>query len=205
MTRIRQRFALLLTALAVMGSVVMGVRLRLHYRQVARLAAREVTADRLSRINGRMCESASGQAYTGWVVESYPDGSPRSRSQMRDGLLEGISQGWHTNGTLQVTEHFVVGVSHGQRTKWYENGVKESEARVQHGRLEGDFLRWNTDGTLIERIALKDGRAEGVAETYNADGSVRSRVLMAAGRVVNRTLFQNGGTNPVRPAGKHAL
>lgn len=205
MTRIRHRPALLLTGLAVLVTALVALGLHRHHRVTAALAAREVAADSLSRLNGRMCEPASGRAYTGWIVETYPDGRLRSRSQMRDGLLEGISQGWHTNGLLQVNEQFLAGVSHGLRTKWYENGIKESEVRVNHGRLDGDFLHWNTNGILVERIAMKEGHAEGVSEAFNDDGSVRVRVLMAEGKVVNRTLFRDGEAKPARPLGPKSL
>jgi antitoxin component YwqK of YwqJK toxin-antitoxin module len=44
-----------------------------------------------------------------------------------NGQLNGVSEGWFTNGVLQIREHFMDGSSEGPVTKWHSSGAKLSE------------------------------------------------------------------------------
>src|SRR6266511_3157124 len=70
-----------------------------------------VARTNLALVAGRLCLSGQTNAFTGLMVEHGADGSLRSRSSVVNGLLHGLSQGWYTNGQLQVTEQFKEGVS----------------------------------------------------------------------------------------------
>lgn len=108
----------------------------------------------------------------------------KSRSSVSNGLLQGLSQGWHTNGLLQVEETYVAGISHGLRSKWHPDGRLQSEAPVVGGRVHGFFQRWDEQGALVEEIEMRDDQPEGISRAYHPDGSVRIEVRMKAGRVV---------------------
>lgn len=130
--------------------------------------------------------------FTGTVIERYPDGVLRSRSSVSNGLLQGLSQGWYTNGQLQVTEHFVAGVSHGLRSKWYPDGAKLSDATIANGKLDGRFQRWHENGTLSEQIDFSDGRPEGVSLAWFPSGSPKARVVTRAGQTIERESWSDG-------------
>jgi antitoxin component YwqK of YwqJK toxin-antitoxin module len=101
-------------------------------------------------------------------------------------LLEGLSEGWFTNGVLQVSEHFIKGLSHGLRTKYHENGAKLSEANIVSGTIEGIYQRWHENGMLAERVYLINGIADGEAASYFPDGSLKARVRLDHGTVVEQ-------------------
>ena len=130
--------------------------------------------------------------FTGWMLERNPDGKLRSRSSVSSGVLHGVSQGWHTNGQLQVEEHFREGVSHGLRTKWYPSGAKLSEATIADGRLNGPFRRWQVNGALSEQIEFTNNQPEGVSLAWFPSGSLKARVLVRSGKVVEQQFWKDG-------------
>ena len=130
--------------------------------------------------------------FTGIVIERYSDGVLKSRSTVSNGLLEGLSEGWHTNGVLQVSEHFVHGVSDGLRTKFYPDGKKLSEASILNGEIDGIYNRWYENGQLAERVHLSHGVADGESLAFHPDGSLKARVRLDHGQVVEQHFWEPG-------------
>lgn len=142
--------------------------------------------------DGRLHRPAQAAPFTGTVIERYPSGLLQSRSVVSNGLLQGVSEGWHTNGMLQVREHFVAGKSHGVRTKFYANGTKLSEAQIANGQLNGTFRRWHENGVLAEQIELVDDQPNGLSLAYYPSGCLKVRARMAGGKVVQMESFKDG-------------
>jgi len=140
--------------------------------------------------DGRLFDS--DLPFTGIVVEHFGDGGMKSRSAVSNGLLEGLSEGWHTNGVLQVKEHFVRGVSHGIRTKYHPNGRKLSVVNVVEGKLEGLYERWHENGALAEQIHLTNGVAHGESLAFHPDGSLKARVRLDHGAVIEQSFWEPG-------------
>jgi hypothetical protein len=138
------------------------------------------------------CLFDRGNPFTGAVLEYYANGQIKSRSSISNGLLEGLSEGWHTNGVLQVSEHFAKGVSNGLRTKYYENGKKLSETRVINGTIEGLYQRWHENGILAQRFYLTNGLPNGEAVSYFPDGALKARVRLDHGTVVEQRFAKQG-------------
>jgi len=130
--------------------------------------------------------------FTGLLLDTYENGARKSRSVVSNGLLHGLSQGWHTNGQQQVEEHFVAGTSHGLRTKWHPNGQKLSEVMIVNGKLEGTFRSWNENGERAEEVELKDGQPEGLSKSYFPSGFVKSEVTLKKGTVVTQQFWKDG-------------
>jgi len=142
---------------------------------------------------------APGQTngFTGVLLDTYEDGTLRSRSTISNGLLDGLSQGWWSNNVLQVTEYYSQGVSHGKRTKYYLSGRKQSEAAVMNGKLEGLFERWHENGKLAEQVSLKNGQPDGESLAYHPDGSLKARVRLAQGKVLEQKFWGPGESTQV--------
>jgi len=143
-------------------------------------------------VGGRLCLSGETNAFTGLMLEHSADGSLRSRSVVSNGLLDGISEGWHTNGQLQVTEFFRAGVSHGLRTKWHPNGAKLSEGEIIDGRFHGTFRRWSESGALAEQVEMVHGQPDGPALAYFESGFLKTRATMKDGKVMAQTSWKDG-------------
>ena len=150
---------------------------------------REVPAGELIRRDGLAFWKDDSTPFTGIIIEAYPDGSRKSRSALSNGLMHGASEGWYTNGVLQVREQFQHGVSHGLREKWFASGAKLSETTIEHGQLEGLFKRWHENGSLAEEVQMKKGHPHGISTAYHPDGSLKARVKLENGKVIEQEFW----------------
>ncbi len=169
----------LLAGLAVSGFFVLR-------RPAAAGASLEVPREALVLRAGQLYLTNAAAPFTGQLIERYPEGGLRARSAIRNGRLEGKSEGWFTNSQPQVVEYFVAGVSHGPRTKWYPNGNKQSEAAIVAGKLQGVFRRWHPDGGLAEEISMNDGQPDGVSRSYYPSGYLKAQAQLQKGQVVKQ-------------------
>jgi len=181
--------------LVISGLVLAGIGcfIWLSMKRVEAPLLDERSRSELEFRDGRFCRPGSAQPFTGFVTDFYDGGELKSRSMVSNGLLEGLSEGWFTNGQKQVEEYFISGVSHGRRTKWYPNGAKHSEAMIVNGKLHGAFQRWYENGQLSERVELSDGQPSGLSLAYHPDGSLKARVTLQDGRVLEQQSWQEGG------------
>ena len=149
-------------------------------------ALAEVPRAQLTLLEGHFYRTGASAPFTGLVTESYPSGSLKCRSVVSNGILEGLSAGWHTNGQQQIEEYFHAGVSHGHRTKWHENGNKQSEADIVEGKIQGLFRRWYPDGALAEEISMRAGQPDGLSRSYYPSGYLKAQVQLRMGEVLEQ-------------------
>ena len=152
----------------------------------------EIFRTNLVLADGRLRRASDSNVFTGFMVEKNPDGSFRSRTSVSNGLLNGISQGWFTNGHLQVSENFKDGVSHGVRTKWYADGQKQSEASIVDGEIQGTFRRWHPNGVLAEQAEFVANKPAGTSVAYFPSGCLKARVVMKDGKPAEQTFWKDG-------------
>lgn len=179
---------------AVVGALGVGV-LVLRPRPTPVELPSELVSN-LTRRDGRLYAPGAAAPFTGWMLERYPDAALKSRSQISNGVLQGLSEGWHTNGTLQVQEHFVAGVSEGPVAKWHVDGTKLSEGSARAGKLEGVFRRWHTNGVLSEELTLVGGQPSGVSRSWFPSGSLKAEVVLEQGKVVTQKFWKDGERPP---------
>jgi antitoxin component YwqK of YwqJK toxin-antitoxin module len=161
-------------------------------RPAAPPALPQVTRSELEVRDGRLYRNGQTSPFTGTLVELRSDGSLQSRSVVSNGLLHGISEGWHTNGQLAVRETFRDGVSDGVRVKWHANGAKMSEANIVGGKVQGTFRRWHENGLLAEQIEMRDGRAEGLSIAYYPSGYLRAKATLHQGQPAGQQFWKDG-------------
>ena len=150
----------------------------------------ELNRTNLMRLQNHWCLVGQTNPFTGVMLEFYPGGARMSRSVISKGLLNGLSQGWFTNGQMQVQETYHDNRSDGLRTKWYPNGQKLSEATIVQGQIEGVFRHWHIDGSLAEEIPRHDGRQEGIGRAYYPSGFLAEEVEVRAGKVVTKRTWK---------------
>ena len=161
----------------------------------------QVSRNQLVLQQGRLMKTSQTNAFTGLMVEFYPDGTLQSRSVVSNGLLHGVSEGWHTNGVLAVTEVFVDGKSHGTRTKWDAASNRIAETTISAGQIHGSHREWYTNGQPALEMSMVDGKAQGLAQKWNPDASLAGQWVLSNGVVVQamtnatelRALAQKGG------------
>jgi len=142
--------------------------------------------------DGRLHRVGETNTFSGVMIERRNDGALQSRSAVFDGLLDGFSEGWFTNGQLQVTEHFKRGVSHGLRTKWFPSGKKLSEGNIVDGKFQGTFRKWHENGVLAEQVEFIDGQPAGVSLAYFPSGAVKARARLESGKIMEQRFWKDG-------------
>ena len=158
---------------------------------VAEVSPREVERARLTRRDGKLYLGGDSRPFQGTMVEHHPDGQRLSRTEIVDGLVHGASEGWYTNGVLQIREEYRHGVSHGVRRKWYADGQLASETPIVEGTVSGLFRRWHPNGALAEEIPMVDGKPHGEARAFHADGSPKAIARMDHGSVIEKRAWTN--------------
>ncbi|HIG40231.1 MAG TPA: hypothetical protein EYQ14_06760 [Gammaproteobacteria bacterium] len=172
------------------------------------------TLDELKKEENGLHFKSTGELFTGYLTEYYPvsktnqlqqvqDGGSqlKSRSVVRGGKLNGLSEGWYSDGQQQVVEIFVDGKSNGMRVKWHRNGWKAAEDSIEHGELNGVCRKWHDNGQLAEEMAMVDGQADGQARSWHPDGSQKAEVLLRKGKVVEQQFWEEG----VKPVAESVL
>lgn len=182
--------------LLIVGGALLGVILVLFFfvpRPAApQLApAAELKLEEAIRKDGLFYTAASTEPFTGNVIEHYESGTMKSRTGVRDGMLHGLSEGWYSNGQLQVSETFQDGVSHGIRTKWREDGTKLSEGEIVQGAFEGVFRKWHQNGQLEQEIPMKKGQAHGVSQSWYENGDLKAKAVMEEGQIRDQQFFDS--------------
>ena len=154
-----------------------------------------VSVDQILNVDNVIKLKDSGDLYTGYLVDHYQSSktnSLKSRSLVKLGKLNGLSEGWYLGGQLQVSETFVEGNSHGVRVKWYANGQKKAEDSINHGELHGLCRKWHVNGLLSEEMTMVNGKAHGKAMSWHEDGSLKAQVLLDMGEVLNQKFWELG-------------
>jgi len=153
------------------------------------------TLDELDRGDDGLRLKATGELYSGYLVEYYAGADTnrlRSRSLIGNGKLNGLSEGWYADGQQQVAEIFIDGKSHGMRLKWHSNGVKQAEDTIEHGELSGLCRKWHDNGQLAEEMTMVKGQADGRARSWHEDGSQKAEVRLEMGKVVEQEFWEEG-------------
>lgn len=146
----------------------------------------------LLKIDGFLITKGDSNRYSGWVVQSYKDGGQKSRTEVLDGLLHGVSEGYYTNGHIQVREFFTNGVSHGVRTKWRIDGSRASEGTLAGGEFNGVFRRWYENGKMYQRVEMSNGAPNGVSRGWYPSGFLQTQVQMSNGKIISREEWKDG-------------
>jgi antitoxin component YwqK of YwqJK toxin-antitoxin module len=181
-------------AIVVMLLAVAGAFIRL---QVSRPSAPppplpEIDRAGLTNRDNRLYRIDTTNLFTGIMTESYPEGSVKSRSEVRGGQLNGRSEGFYPNGQRQVEEFFKTGVSDGVRTRWETNGIRESAGQIVEGQFHGEYRQWHTNGQIAKRIFFNEGKPHGVAKSWFPSGFLMSRVEMDHGETKTSESWKDG-------------
>ena len=165
-----------------LAAAVLTVILKPWQREL--VPAEQVSRKQLVLQQGRLMKTSQTNAFTGLMVELYPDGTLQSRSAVSNGLLHGVSEGWHTNGVLAITEMFVEGTSHGTRTKWDAASNRIAETDIREGEIEGLHREWHTNGKPSMEVTMARGKAQGVARKWSLEGELAGQWVMSNGVVI---------------------
>lgn len=75
----------------------------------------------------------NGKPFTGVGLDTFKDGKPKSRWEIKDGMLHGVVREWHDNGQLMVETHYADNKRHGLNRYWSKEGQLFKEQVYEHG------------------------------------------------------------------------
>ncbi len=133
----------------------------------------------LQRVRGVMLYQ--GSPYTGEIKESYPDGSPKSRSQWANGQRHGISYAWHANGQLSERRPYNENRKHGQHLGWYSDGTPKFVLNFKRGVYHGRCQEWYSDGSPYLDCNYVEGQELGSQQSWQRDGSINANYVVKDG------------------------
>jgi antitoxin component YwqK of YwqJK toxin-antitoxin module len=121
------------------------------------------------------------KSLTGFLRESYDDGSIKHLSRYVDGERVAAYK-WYPGGKRAFVKIYRAGKRHTEHVDWWPNGeVKYSRVFV-NGIQQGEAIASYRDGTPETRFNYVDGKQRGRQQLWNSDGSVRANFVMTATR-----------------------
>jgi len=140
----------------------------------------------------RFYQAGQTLPFTGLMTDDYPGGPIKLQTPLKDGQYHGVSEGWTTNGVLELRESFAHGLGEGQRTTWHPNGRKRSEGFLTAGKQEGGYRQWDEAGALVAEAEFSAGQPNGLARAWYPSGCLKAEARMSHGQVVERFQYRDG-------------
>lgn len=86
----------------------------------------------------------------------YDNGNKRLFYEVKEGMLDGKFEGYHSNGKLKMKGDFKNNQKAGVWTFWDENGVKRSQRKYQDNYSFELLAEWNKDGKATEKAIIRE-------------------------------------------------
>lgn len=130
----------------------------------------EVSKTKKETKNGVEVTTLDGKNLTGFVVESYPNGKPKSWKTLKDGITSGLWQEWYENGSLKFNAHWLDGKGHGLWEYYHENGVLRQEEFYNLDTPVGVFRDFYNNGQIKVKSSWLNGKKYGIWTYYSETG-----------------------------------
>ena len=119
---------------------------------------------RPGRIGSSYSKNGAGD-FDGPMVESYPDGTPRSIVNYRNDKREGKSSFFYPDGTIQSVMHYQNDELNGSVQHFHPNGTLSGDMTYCNGETCGEERDYDEQGNLVRIIRYDaNGNAESVQE-----------------------------------------
>lgn len=115
----------------------------------------------------------TGKPLTGTVVRSFTGG--QFKSAFVNGLLNGESQGFYSNGKPEHSISFKNNKKEGAFKKFDENGKVIAQSNYKNDKLEGDFITYYPNGTVFLKETYHNDLLNGAKEIRYENGQLKSQ------------------------------
>lgn len=95
----------------------------------------------------------------------------------KEGVRNGVSKVWNTEGQLISDEYYLNGNKNGLSRTWHSNGTLASERHYKEGLSQGTTKLWSDKGVLLQ-VSRYDtlGQRDGFRESWYENGRLSERV-----------------------------
>lgn len=136
---------------------------------------------------GSEITTLEGKPFTGFLNETYSNGSPKSWITMKDGLPNGQWQEWFENGKLKYNAYWKEGKGHGLWQYFHENGVLRYEESYILDIPTGISRTYYINGQLKDDNFWLQGKKQGVWTSYSETGVVLKTDVYNDNKLISTT------------------
>ncbi len=108
-----------------------------------------------------------GKPYTGYLIETYPNGKQKIWKTMKDGITNGQWQEWLENGKLRYNAYWKDGKGHGLWQYFHDNGKLKYEESYILDIPNGISRAYYDNGQIKEDMFWLQGKKQGVWTSYS--------------------------------------
>jgi antitoxin component YwqK of YwqJK toxin-antitoxin module len=105
------------------------------------------------------------------IVEMNDRGEKIRQYTLVDGVLEGYSEEWFSNGAVKGEFNYVQGKYDGEQKEYYPSGQIKVRSHFVNEKRNGLHEEWDENGVLSRKINFFDGKKEGPTIEWYPNGS----------------------------------
>lgn len=137
--------------------------------------------------NGIEIINFQGKPLSGFVIENYPNGQPKSWITLKDGIPNGLWQEWFENGKLKYNAYWKDGKGHGLWQYFHENGNLRYEESYIMDIPNGISRQYYDNGQLKADFFWLQGKKQGVWTSYSETGVVLKTEIYDDDKLITTT------------------
>lgn len=134
------------------------------------------------------CTDKEGKPVTG-ELHRYKDNSLYRLYTLQNGLLEGKSLLYHTNGNLNSEKPYKKGVLDGMVKEYYRSGTLKAEIPYIKGQKEGIAKNYDKDGKMLSQMIYSDNELNGEMRLYTPEGKTLYSFENEENKLVSGTYY----------------
>ena len=93
----------------------------------------------------------------GVITECYEDGAKMSEITYEQGVKNGISKSWFSNGQLKEERGYLNDRFHGAYRVWAKTGLPRISGFYSNGKQHGEWILYDQDGEPMPSVYYEDG------------------------------------------------
>ncbi len=125
--------------------------------------------------------------FTGFLIENYANGKPKTWITMKDGLANGSWQEWLENGNLRYDANWKDGKAQGLWKYFHDNGKLRYEEAYIMDIANGISRAYFNSGTLQHDFFFLQGKKHGTWSYYSETGILLKQELYENGEMISTT------------------
>ena len=129
-----------------------------------------VRADAVDEDNGFAVLRATGEPFTGVVVDAYPSGAKKLRRSVVDGRAEGLWVEWYESGVPRYLATWRSGQGEGAWTYFHETGEVRERSVVVADAFDGPVEGWHANGRKAFEGAYRQNQKDGTFRYWDESG-----------------------------------
>ncbi len=127
----------------------------------------------------------NGQAFSGYAVTKYEDGSLKRKFGILNGKKQNEDTVWFPDRKINSITNYHHGKLHGQKKIWTSKPSYSliADYNFNMGKGEGKQTKYYPTGELFQIIHLSNGKEEGLQQAYRKNGDLYANYEAKNGRI----------------------